>query len=462
VSNFYDMKTDAANKLKDGASCEVIGCTHKGKFGIVRDIKTGKTGHFPHRDIPRKFANEMFRSITGAIAGDQVTCGIAGVRLREYMAIIAERQAGKSYLLELACGVYTKQSLHHLFEPLLILHGGDCCHRSSGIGVQKFLPGSPNSFVDELTRGDKKRPKNEPAIVVKISDCWQPVARLITVQGEGMALFARIGNPDWAGQALSALITDLYDGLDAEVAITGDRATPKIPVRLQYSMLLCTQPRIWRKFMADHLMDSGLFGRFYIVGSEQKPKRVLLPDYAENVELFEADFGGLRRDVVGRLTSLVDHPLLMPVDPRAKKLLKEWEDALPDTGSETDLSSRMGLHAFRAAMARAWGAIPQRDEITLEDAEAAVQLGTYRLAMRTFYAPTVGDRPYDVHLNRVRDCIKTSGRITWKALREKVNATRFENEFAKIMEWLVSEQAIVVTPAPRKSRLVTWVEGHDL
>ena len=43
--NFYDMRTDAANKLRDGASCKVIGGTHKGKSGIVRDIKTGKTGH---------------------------------------------------------------------------------------------------------------------------------------------------------------------------------------------------------------------------------------------------------------------------------------------------------------------------------------------------------------------------------------------------------------------------------
>jgi ribosomal protein S4E len=39
------MKTDTANKLRDGASCKVIDGTHKGKSGIVRDIKTGKTGH---------------------------------------------------------------------------------------------------------------------------------------------------------------------------------------------------------------------------------------------------------------------------------------------------------------------------------------------------------------------------------------------------------------------------------
>jgi ribosomal protein S4E len=43
--NFYDMKSSVAGKLKDGAQCKVIGGTHKGKAGTVRDIKTGKTGH---------------------------------------------------------------------------------------------------------------------------------------------------------------------------------------------------------------------------------------------------------------------------------------------------------------------------------------------------------------------------------------------------------------------------------
>lgn len=33
------------NQLKDGAPCEVIGGTHKGKSGTVTDINTSKTGH---------------------------------------------------------------------------------------------------------------------------------------------------------------------------------------------------------------------------------------------------------------------------------------------------------------------------------------------------------------------------------------------------------------------------------
>ena len=39
------MRTKPASKLVDGARCTVVGGTHAGKSGTVRDIKTGKTGH---------------------------------------------------------------------------------------------------------------------------------------------------------------------------------------------------------------------------------------------------------------------------------------------------------------------------------------------------------------------------------------------------------------------------------
>jgi len=39
------MKTESPNELKDGDHCLVVGGTHKGKSGTVRDINTSKTGH---------------------------------------------------------------------------------------------------------------------------------------------------------------------------------------------------------------------------------------------------------------------------------------------------------------------------------------------------------------------------------------------------------------------------------
>lgn len=38
------MTSHPNNKLKDGARCTVIGGTHEGRSGIVKDINTSKTG----------------------------------------------------------------------------------------------------------------------------------------------------------------------------------------------------------------------------------------------------------------------------------------------------------------------------------------------------------------------------------------------------------------------------------
>jgi len=39
------MTTVTSAILKDGDQCKVIGGTHAGKSGVVRDINTSKTGH---------------------------------------------------------------------------------------------------------------------------------------------------------------------------------------------------------------------------------------------------------------------------------------------------------------------------------------------------------------------------------------------------------------------------------
>jgi len=39
------MRAKSITNLQDGDQCTVIGGTHKGKSGTVRDIHTSKTGH---------------------------------------------------------------------------------------------------------------------------------------------------------------------------------------------------------------------------------------------------------------------------------------------------------------------------------------------------------------------------------------------------------------------------------
>lgn len=44
VSKLALMKNSNRQKLKDGDQCKVVGGTHSGKSGTVRDINTSKTG----------------------------------------------------------------------------------------------------------------------------------------------------------------------------------------------------------------------------------------------------------------------------------------------------------------------------------------------------------------------------------------------------------------------------------
>lgn len=232
-------------------------------------------------------------------------------------------------------------------------------------------------------------------------------------------------------------------------------------MQLQYSMLLCTQPQIWRKYMAAHMMDSGLFGRFYIVGSEYKPTKVSLPDYADTA-LFQDHFGALRQNVFSRLESLRDHPLRMTIEPKAKGRLQEWENSLPDDDdSERDLSSRMGLHVWRAAMARSWGAIPQRTQITIEDADAAIRLGEYQVKMRLYYAPTPGDSPRWRHLNVVKAAIEVAGQTAVRALRRTVHADRFPEDFDWALSYLEKRGTIVIRKDGR-AQVACWVTVTDV
>jgi ribosomal protein S4E len=39
------MKNSTTETIKDGDQCDVIGGTHSGKSGLVRDVHTSKTGH---------------------------------------------------------------------------------------------------------------------------------------------------------------------------------------------------------------------------------------------------------------------------------------------------------------------------------------------------------------------------------------------------------------------------------
>jgi KOW motif len=59
-------KAKQPGKLKDGAQCEVVGGTHAGKRGTVRDINTSKTGHVTITVV--QASGERFKTLAKNVA----------------------------------------------------------------------------------------------------------------------------------------------------------------------------------------------------------------------------------------------------------------------------------------------------------------------------------------------------------------------------------------------------------
>jgi ribosomal protein S4E len=55
------MSIPSSGKVKDGDRCEVIGGTHKGKRGTVRDIHTSATGNVTITVVQR--SGERFKTL---------------------------------------------------------------------------------------------------------------------------------------------------------------------------------------------------------------------------------------------------------------------------------------------------------------------------------------------------------------------------------------------------------------
>lgn len=54
-------KNKPPGDLRDGDRCAVVGGTHVGKSGVVRDIKTSKTGHVTITVVPAN--GERFKTL---------------------------------------------------------------------------------------------------------------------------------------------------------------------------------------------------------------------------------------------------------------------------------------------------------------------------------------------------------------------------------------------------------------
>ncbi len=65
------MTTKPPDGLKDGDQCKVVGGTHKGKSGTVRDINISKTGHTTITVVQPN--GERFKTLAKNVVVEKVT-----------------------------------------------------------------------------------------------------------------------------------------------------------------------------------------------------------------------------------------------------------------------------------------------------------------------------------------------------------------------------------------------------
>lgn len=97
-------------------------------------------------------------------------------------------------------------------------------------------------------------------------------------------------------------------------------------------------------------------------------------------------------------------------------------------------------------------------QITLEDADAAIQLGEYQVKMRQYYSAIPGDSPRALHLNAVTMAVEQAGQVSLRDLKRQVRADRWPEDFEWAIDRLQKRGEIVVRELPKKQRMIYWVK----
>ena len=70
LSTLMPRKIEEPAEVKDGRFCQVVGGTHSGKSGTVRDTKTSKTGHVTISVEPKN--GERFKTLARNLVAAKV------------------------------------------------------------------------------------------------------------------------------------------------------------------------------------------------------------------------------------------------------------------------------------------------------------------------------------------------------------------------------------------------------
>lgn len=356
-------------------------------------------------NVPRKMFTEAFRTVAGALMGEQLRCGLQSVNPRSYTVLIAPPGHGKGT----ACDAVTRffgdnwDSERGSNPPLLAR--GKSVYRSHAIGAMIANPASAPGLMNAL-EPDKVGKGQSPSPL----DAWDPLPRILTLTEEIRGTFANFGLEN-TGAGLESALCELWDRDSFSSTVTAQRR--QASGRLLFSLLGGITREGWDSvFSKSQSVESGFLSRVNIIATEGLWKLVGAID--------TWDFAALQRTFLPRLLALQEHPLLINPTPSARDLMMEWFATLET--SELAHRTRINVHAWRVALHLAWlQGSPYMDNAHVI---GGIKAAEYQVKMREHYAPAEGDTRQARCQASIRRAMKSRKKMSIRELQRATNANR--------------------------------------
>lgn len=358
--------------------------------------------------VPKKFYAEALRTAVGAVISSQLSSDRDGVNPRCYTVLIGTPGSGKGTALDRVREFFNERwdGLQRTEAPLMWADPKEMHWRSRGIGACIVNLASAPGLMKALE--PRKLKKDEQANPLEV---WTPVPRFISLQEEMRGLFANFAN-EATGAGLESVLCELFDRETFSTTVTKDRGPQSGEVLL--SLLGGITPEGWESvFSQVQSTESGFMSRVNIIASEEN-RRV--------ADLGRPDFEALRRRLFPMIQDLAERPRQLSPSADSRALMNEWFSNLDTRLPEGVSKSRLNIHAWRAALHRAW--LLGHKFILPDDTDAGIQLAEYQADMREWYMPSEGETKQARWEAKLRKAMRGSRRITLRELRRKTNANR--------------------------------------
>lgn len=362
-------------------------------------------------NIPRKLYAESFRTVLGAVVGNQLSCpSVEGAIPRCYTIIIAPFGKGK--------GTAIRRATRFFSQPWYGTRG------TSGLTVQGNTPpllsgcreflwkpqgiGAWNASASSVPGMARLAKDSEETIEKRPQLTWgSTLPRVLSVHEEMKTFFSTIYIDGGVGVGMDGVICQLWDDVEFNGTATGTRDA--LYGQMMFSILGGVTPDDWFDLISrGNAVGGGLMSRLNLIGTEGS--------YENVPKMTPPNFTHLQESFLPRINLLADVPAQIASDEGAERVVAEWADTLPE-GSE-----RLNVQVWRAALLLAW--LHHEERVNVKIAGNAVRLGQYQAAGQEFYRVAAADNAFAKAQAKILRGLKMKGPTSRRALQKHTHAER--------------------------------------